>query len=370
MNIAIIIRELSDPMGAEKFQFRVANYLSNSHKVDIYGLYGNSDEHTSLNAVNRIDTRIPGAANMLFRFITSYYRGKLILGNKYDLVISQHAGIIIGEYLQKNYDIPHVTFIHDHQPLGRQEPRCPHIIASIFNRAGRYLRRITEPRWYSNANAVFVPSKYMSRKVEEYHIDTSVMYAPVPAPEFTINSDMAKSSRAGSQQNNKSATILHITPTYKKGIHKTIKIASKKDDWKFKLVGKFDSNQLRQKAEDMNNVEVLGYIPCILKAYRNSDILIIPSLWEEPGATVATEAGMCAVPPVVANRGGLPELVADERQVVQNDEIKSYINSIEVVLENYSELSESARSLAYTRRAEKQYEFFESVIREQTGLSI
>jgi glycosyltransferase involved in cell wall biosynthesis len=38
------------------------------------------------------------------------------------------------------------------------------------------------------------------------------------------------------------------------------------------------------------------------------DLLIVPSLWNEPAGRVVFEAGICGVPSIVADRGGLPEL--------------------------------------------------------------
>jgi glycosyltransferase involved in cell wall biosynthesis len=43
--------------------------------------------------------------------------------------------------------------------------------------------------------------------------------------------------------------------------------------------------------------------------YSKSDLIVIPSLWNDPAPRVAYEAGILGCIPVVANRGGLPELV-------------------------------------------------------------
>ncbi len=45
--------------------------------------------------------------------------------------------------------------------------------------------------------------------------------------------------------------------------------------------------------------------------FDSIDVLVVPSLWNEPAARVVYEAGLSSVPVVVSKRGGLPQLVSD-----------------------------------------------------------
>ena len=45
--------------------------------------------------------------------------------------------------------------------------------------------------------------------------------------------------------------------------------------------------------------------------YQSIDLLVVPSLWEEPFGMIVLEAYMHGVPVIAARRGGLPEIVDD-----------------------------------------------------------
>ncbi|MDP3759915.1 MAG: glycosyltransferase family 4 protein [Ramlibacter sp.] len=71
-----------------------------------------------------------------------------------------------------------------------------------------------------------------------------------------------------------------------------------------------DEAQLR--AEAPENVRFLGFIDP-QEVYRAIDVLVVPSLWEEPLATTVLEAYLHGVPVIVSRRGGLPEMVDEGR---------------------------------------------------------
>jgi glycosyltransferase involved in cell wall biosynthesis len=60
------------------------------------------------------------------------------------------------------------------------------------------------------------------------------------------------------------------------------------------------------------NVRFLGFVDPD-EVYRAIDVLVVPSLWEEPLAMTVLEAFMYGVPAIVSRRGGLPEAVEHAR---------------------------------------------------------
>lgn len=57
----------------------------------------------------------------------------------------------------------------------------------------------------------------------------------------------------------------------------------------------------------------LGYVNDPRAVYRELDICVVPSRFDEPFGLVAAEAGLCGLPVIATNRGGLPEIVVHEQ---------------------------------------------------------
>jgi glycosyltransferase involved in cell wall biosynthesis len=77
--------------------------------------------------------------------------------------------------------------------------------------------------------------------------------------------------------------------------------------------GELEPLAARRAAED-GRIEFLGRIDEAAKEafYRELDVLVIPSEWEENAPLVAVEAAMRGLPTVVSDRGGLPEIQGAE----------------------------------------------------------
>ena len=71
---------------------------------------------------------------------------------------------------------------------------------------------------------------------------------------------------------------------------------------------------LREKAAEAgiaDRIEWRGFTKDLAAMYREVDVLVAPSRFEEPFGLVAAEAGLNGLPVVVTRRGGLPEIVVD-----------------------------------------------------------
>lgn len=68
---------------------------------------------------------------------------------------------------------------------------------------------------------------------------------------------------------------------------------------------------LRQRAQGIQGVRFLGQVRAD-EFYRQVDVLVVPSLWNEPLGGVVFEAMSHGLPVVAARRGGIPEMIRDE----------------------------------------------------------
>ena len=62
---------------------------------------------------------------------------------------------------------------------------------------------------------------------------------------------------------------------------------------------------------DVPNIQFVGY-QSPESFYRQIDVALVPSIWNEPFGLVAVEACAHSVPVIASNRGGLPEIIQDE----------------------------------------------------------
>ena len=81
------------------------------------------------------------------------------------------------------------------------------------------------------------------------------------------------------------------------------------------LIGKGElMENLKTKVKNMrlnNIVSFWGRIDDIGNAYRNTDVLILPSIWPENQPVTITEAMASKIPVIGSNLGGIPELIED-----------------------------------------------------------
>lgn len=85
-------------------------------------------------------------------------------------------------------------------------------------------------------------------------------------------------------------------------------------------------------------IKLLGYLPprCLRPLLLESDLLIVPSIWEEPLGLVVLEGLACGVPVVATSVGGVPEMIQDgvNGQLVSPNDAVALANAIDGILGN------------------------------------
>ena len=78
------------------------------------------------------------------------------------------------------------------------------------------------------------------------------------------------------------------------------------------------SKTVAARAESMDNVIYLGYVPnsIIQDYYSISDMMVIPSIWQEGAGLVTIEGMASGLPLIITNSGGMVEYVNDDCAVI------------------------------------------------------
>lgn len=85
---------------------------------------------------------------------------------------------------------------------------------------------------------------------------------------------------------------------------------------KLYIAGKGDlQGYVEEETKKTNDIEFVGFLneKGVSELLRKTDVLLCPSLWEEPFGRVVLDAYKNALPVICSNMGALPELVKDER---------------------------------------------------------
>ena len=104
--------------------------------------------------------------------------------------------------------------------------------------------------------------------------------------------------------------IMFITQTISK-------ILEKYSDWNFIIVGDGplwdDVERFIAQKDLKKQIRLIGRVPLEVmpEVYAASDLVVLPSLWEEPLSGILLEAGASCVPVVSSDRGGTREAVVD-----------------------------------------------------------
>lgn len=153
----------------------------------------------------------------------------------------------------------------------------------------------------------------------------------------------------------------------KKGIRLLLEVASKinLEDVTFAFIGDGPlANEIREKASLERNVMFVGKVGLgeIVKYYNAAELVVVPSIYEEPLGRVMLEALSCGVPVIASNVGGIPEVLNPSVGAVFKPNVDELDRSIRYFYINANKLQQMAkncRNYATTYFSEKNAETIE-----------
>ncbi|HPP66655.1 MAG TPA: glycosyltransferase family 4 protein [bacterium] len=140
-----------------------------------------------------------------------------------------------------------------------------------------------------------------------------------------------------------------------KGFYFLIKAFSKlghiKNKWELLIAGRGEYNEKNHP----ENIKFLGFTQ-VKKIYPDADVLIVPSIWNEPFGRIIVEANSYGLPVIGSNRGGIPELILHGKTgfIFNPNNEDDFLNYVKLFIENPDMvLKLSPNCLEYSHRFTK-----------------
>ena len=209
---------------------------------------------------------------------------------------------------------------------------CVHLIRdvnSLYNFEPFYLEEK-----YRDYPCIYSNSKFVQRELFRKHkINSQVLYPSINTEDYEL-----------SDQKPKYTTF--INPHGQKGLEIFIKITEKMPNHKFLVVEGWDKIDKHSPLKKIKNVTLVESQTDMRKVYKQTKILIVPSIRPEAFGRVVTEAQTSGIPIIAARHSGLLESVG-KGGILVNDylNVNSWVNNLNKLDSNnkeYQALSEKA----------------------------
>ena len=310
------------------------------HQVTVLAFSGGGVHDSISNGVRVVET--PGSNFgatvdwFVKRLLYRRYAHSLIAENEPNVLLAATDAMAIGVALGKHYRIPVAVFIRAFENL---EATSRNGIACILHPKTLVKRALlgdSGPNALKRADLLLPNSKYMENLCQERVAEalTEVVYPPL---------DIHISEQCP-PQTLRMASMVGTSP--KKGTALVSSIAKRVPELGFRIVGCPDLAP-GDSVTDRNLVRV-GWCDTEVEFRERADIVLVPSLWNEPFGRVAIEALAAGKIPFVADVGGLPEAVAYERDlIIQANDESSWVARLKDAIdcpEKYRAAAASARA--------------------------
>lgn len=134
--------------------------------------------------------------------------------------------------------------------------------------------------------------------------------------------------------------ITMINPVGVKGIDTFLEVAHRMPHLRFLLVESWRLASsavaaLQARLQHLPNVRFQHRVSDMREIYRQTRLLLVPSVWEEGFGMVAVEAQSCGIPVIASARGGLPESVGDGGILIQDYlNVQAWLDAMHSILDD------------------------------------
>lgn len=177
--------------------------------------------------------------------------------------------------------------------------------------------RAPATRW---STAIAAVSEYVARHSDTQGVPATVIHNAVDLERFSGGNSLRSQLGIGSGQ-----TVVSFIGQIReiKGLADFVAMARSVagDGVRFLIAGQcrdkaamgdaFTEKELRQLISGDPRIQYCGYVENVEDIYRTSDIVVVPSRWQEPFGLIGIEAAAAGLPVIATRSGGLPEVIAD-----------------------------------------------------------
>ena len=262
----------------------VCDFFKYSEFKNTNFIYGNTD-HNDYLSKNYINIKINNLKSKLSSSTNEYCKNFLeeTKNSNFDL-IEIHNRPPVFNYLKKHVDSKFIIYFHN-DPLSMNGSRSLNERLKLLNEVDKI---IFVSKWVQNRFFNGLDNKLINQ--------TEIVYPSIHRAKKIYKKEK-KITFVGKLNKSKGYDI------YKNSV---TKILNEFGDWKAYSIG--DESRKRPKIDHKNHSE-LGFLKHkkVLQFLDKSQIVVVPSRWEEPFGRTALEASSRACATIISNRGGLPE---------------------------------------------------------------
>ncbi len=269
---------------------------------------------------------------------------------KPDIIHVHHAYPLswAARFIKSTYQIPYIITVHGSElPTAQKDPRYLALTTDALRKA----RRIVPNSGYTKEWTIkaFGDEFARNQTVIPGGVDTN-KFRPVDTKAIDTEYDLK----------GKKVVLFSGKLTKYKGVEYLVKAAKKINGEVLILGDGAERKKLTKIVKDQQiaNVRFLGHIKDntekLVQLYARADVLVAPSVWDEPLGLVILEAMACETPVVVTKKGGIPLAVKEGKNglFVKPRRIIDLAEKVNCLLEDderRKKMGKAAREIAHNK---------------------
>ena len=195
-----------------------------------------------------------------------------------------------------------------------------------------------------HAKAIIAVSEFVARDTKGGSVPVEVIYNAVDVSRFCGNNIRGKLGIG----DDRIVVSFHGQIRRIKGIEMFVEVARRIPDPRLQFLmtgpirvdqeGAYSLEELQQLIRGDARISYLGYVDNINDVYATTDLVVMPSQWEETFGLVLIEAGANRKPVVATRVGGIPEVIVDGESgfLVEMSDIDGMVSRVELLINDAS----------------------------------